>query len=401
MTDSLPDPLSLWLHASGVPSEAVDAESLAASMQALWSNQEELVRTLGVAFNQTDIAELAIELMLHPLIRQAQLLELAPRPNPEQAVLLGVALSRWLEAQVALAQSAAGDLQNTNWSEAGVSILQAWVCAFANRQATFLACEKGQQMLASLTQAWAGLNFRPASIELAAADLRPAQLVSYVQEPASDKATLLVIAPPWCPLASFDAATCGLIKGLQKSFNLQVLDWGELQQVQSAAALREQVASVLSIYSGLGTLALDMTNTEFLPTDSSLEVHRLSLSSGLGRLRPVFESQSLQQLGLSQDFVPGELIAVLCDAVFPDWAVDAWLQSEGGGSALQLRRVWLDAMPSVSGSLLRDWVQDDVLAEKQMANGGHSSVDESLTLLQLLNGVQVEELCQILLAKTV
>lgn len=402
MTDSLPDPLSLWLHASGVPSQAVDAESLAASMQALWSNQEELLRTLGVAFDRAQIAELAIELMLHPLIRQAQLLELAPIPNPKQAVLLGAALNSWLAAQLALAQAAAGDLHRAGWSEAGASILQAWVWAFAKRQVLFLENEKGQQLFANLSQAWAGLDIRSAGVDFASAEQRPAHLVSFVQELAGDKPALLLVAPPWCPLASFDVSSCGLIKGLEKSFNLQVLDWGGLQQVQSTEVLREQAASALSVYGAdHGTLVLDVTTTQLLPADSSLEICRVAVRSELSRLQSVFEGQSIQQLGLARDFIPGELLAVLCDAIYPDWAVDAWLQNEAGSSALQLRRAWLAAMPSVSGGLFRDLTQGEVLAAGWIASVEVIEGVESLSLLQLLNGVRVEELSRVLLAKTV
>lgn len=402
MTDLLPDPLSLWLHASGAPSETVDTESLAASMQALWGNQEELLRTLGVAFNQAQIAELAIELMLRPLIRQAQLLELAPIPNPKQAVLLGAALNSWLAAQMVLAQAAAGDIQTTGWSEAGSSILQAWVCAFATRQVHFLESKKGQQLFANLSQAWAGLDIRSADVDLASAEQRPAQLVSLAQEPAGDKPALLLVAPPWCPLVSFDASSCGLIKGLEKSFNLQVLDWGGLQQVQSAEELREQVAGALSVYgTQQGALVLDMSTAELLPVGSSLEICRVAFRSELGRFRSVIEGQSVQRLGLARDFIPGELLAVLCDAIYPDWAVDAWLQSEAGSSALRLRRVWLAAMPSVSGGLLCDLLSSEVSTARQPANTGLAEGFESLTLLQLLNGERVEELSCALLAKNV
>ena len=40
---ALPDPLTVWLHASRASSEQVDADSLAASLIALWRNQEEMV----------------------------------------------------------------------------------------------------------------------------------------------------------------------------------------------------------------------------------------------------------------------------------------------------------------------------------------------------------------------
>lgn len=400
MTESLPDPLSLWLHASGASSETVDAESLAASMQALWSNQEELLRTLGVAFNQAQIAELAIELMLRPLIRQAQLLELAPIPNPKQAILLSAALSGWLAAQMALAQAAAGDLQKDGWSEAGVSILQSWVWAFAKRQALFMESEKGQQLFANVSQAWAGLDIRSAGVDLVSAEQRPTQLVSMVQKPTDGKPGLLLVAPPWCPLATFDATCCGLIKGLEKSFNLQVLDWGSLQQVQSAEELYEQVADALSVNGAQqGALVLDLSTAELLPMSSSLAVCRVALRSEPGCFRSTIEAQSMQQLGLERDFIPGELLAVLCDAIYPDWAVDAWLQSEAGSAALQLRRAWLAALPSVSGGLLRDLAQREVSGAGQITNAGLIEGFESLTLLQLLNGERVDELSRALLAK--
>ena len=402
MTDSLPDPLSLWLHASGAPSEAVGAESLAASMQALWSNQEELLRTLGAAFDQAQIAELAIELMLRPLIRQAQLLELAPIPNPKQAVLLSAVLNSWLAAQVAIAQAAAGDLHKDGRPEADTSILQAWVWAFATRQAHFLQSDKGQQLFADLSQAWAGLDVRSVGVDLASAERRPSQLVSLVQQPLGVKPALLLVAPPWCPLASFNADSCGLIKGLEKSFDLQVLDWGGLQYIQSTEGLREQVAGAVAVYGARhGALVLDMTTAELLPADGSLEICHVALRYKLGRFQSVLEGRSIQQLGLARDFIPGELLAVLCDAIYPDWAVESWLQSEAGSSALQLRRAWLAAMPSVSGGLLCDLTRREVSGAGQETNIGLIEGFESLTLLQLLNGERVEELCRALLAKTV
>lgn len=372
---SLPDPLSVWIQASCASTEPVDAESLAASLNALWRNQEEMLKSLGAMVGQAQIAELAAEVMLRPLRRQAQLLEISPIPNPKQAAILATALQTWLALQLGLAQAAAMDVAKQGQVP---SVLHAWVEAFAQRQHRFLASDHGQQSFASLCRAWAGLHARREA---------PAEPLSATHLHSCGKPSgppLLVLASPFCPLASFADIKGGLMAELAERFDVSVVAWGDLSSVRSPADLQRLLAPSIAAFSAREKAqVLDLTAGSLgLAADATvITVDVDGCSTRLQRLAAAFTPA---QLGLQQDNVlPAELLAVLCDAVYPDWAVSAWLAGPEL-TALQTRRRWLESLPDVTAELLSSCF----LAEQPRPEPQARVLpcDEAQTLLQLLSG---------------
>gem|GEM_PF-5475045 len=380
---TLPDPLTVWMHANRAPNEQVDADSLAASLIALWRNQEELVRSLGAMLGLPQIAELAVELMLLPLRRQAALLSLAPVPNPHQAGVLAGALGAWLVEQVAVAQAAAVDVQRKDTSHR--SLLEHWVESFALRQVRYLATVEGQRCFANVCQAWAGLD----------AEVNPSQELRdtrLLRTGETKNPPLLVLANATCPLAAFIGIEGGLIYELAKRFDLSVVAWGDILKLHSCDELSQSLVPLFAEYDSRGGGAvLDLTAgaTRLPRTDNP--VYTIALDPSLQRFSGIFAAFTIDQLGLQHDVLPAELLAVLCDVVYPDWAVSAWLADQDN-LALETRRLWLDNLPSISGELLADCLTSSTSVADQKST--LLELEVRPTLLQLLNGQGATQLSE-------
>lgn len=383
MREQLPDPLTLWARASGVHAEVLDANSLAASLQLLWGHQEQLLRSLGRAFGQPQIAELAVEVMLQPLLRQARLLELAPVPNPRQAVLLGGALQAWLMAQLGLAQAAAVELQTARPAPQDNTILQAWVRAFSRRQARYLASAEGGACFARLCRGWVGLDIpQQAPPEASGPRLSPPPPPSAAA--AAAQPPLLLLAPPGCAV-TLDGEPSPLLAALEGSFAVSRLDWGALHGEPGQLARQRGRALVEDYLAQLPQARVLNLQPGWFVLDRPAVVE-LPLAPLAPRWRSVLARCDLAQLGLQRSYLPGELWAVLCDALYPDWAVEAWLEGEW---ALRLRRQWLARAPALSGEVLRQLCER---VERPPAHARALPGFEAVSLPQLVAGHSAEPL---------
>lgn len=372
MTSSLPDPLSLWLQASTVPIDPVETDSVAAALIALWRHQERTLRCVAGALGHAQIAELAIELMLHPLRRQAELLQLAERPNPDQAVVLDTALRAWLAGQLSIAQLAVAEARQAVQRGATQSVWQLWVEAFERHQQRFLVSDKGRDCFARLCRAWGGLDLRD-SVGPAATD----RILSLPPRASADKKRkLVVLAAPGCPLLALAAIPGGLLDALADRLALSVYEWGGLHVAGSLAELEARCALLLQREAG------DSAVLNLCPGLLQLPVAVGSVAVGDGlwlggsRMSSAVGSTAVAELGLRCKVVAGELLAVLIEALYPDGAVAAWLAGE---SAMAQRRCCLNQLPAVSFALL----QDMCFRSAAQSPSGHVA-PASLDLLTLL-----------------
>lgn len=354
MTPSLPDPLSLWLRASAVPVDLLhpaESDSVAGALIALWRYQERALRCVGEMLRHAQIAELAIELMLQPLRRQAELLQLAARPNPEQAAILDGALRTWLAAQLSLAQLAAAEARQAVQQGSELSVWPLWLQAFEQHQLRFLAAAEGRACFSGLCSAWGGLQLLEGSVSARSGSAADRIIRLPLRAAADKKRRVLVLAPPGCPLLALCAVSGGLLAALADRVSLSVYEWGGLEFASSVAEIEARCAQLLQREASDCTVLNLCPNLIQLPsTLASAEIGDVACL-GASRVGNVLASGDWAGLGLCDDTVPGELLAVLIDALYPDWAVSSWLAGE---PALELRRCCLDNLPTVSSALLQD-----------------------------------------------